>query len=289
MYVVLCNGVRSMCQDIVFSIEEFSTFDGPGIRTSVFLKGCPLRCSWCHNPEGQSFNNEIIKAQNGCVSCGECLKAGCGVLNADSIKACPNRLLRYSGEWYTPSKLVEKLEKNFDILKMSGGGITFSGGEPLSHPDFLEECLVLLNGKIHTAVQTSGYCEQDVFEKILGLADYFLFDIKLVSDEAHLRYTGVSNKKILRNFKILSAGDKSFVVRTPLIPGVTDSAENLCAIAQLLADHGVHRIELLPYNLAAGAKYAAVGRVYAPGFDETVPVRPQTEVFKKYGIEAVVL
>ena len=126
----------------VFSIEEFSVYDGPGIRTSVFLKGCPLKCSWCHNPEGQSFSNEILKAQSGCIGCGACLRAGqeetgSPCVSDASIGACPNRLLRYCAEYYTPESLVKRLEGYFDIVNLSGGGITFSGGEPLAQPHFL--------------------------------------------------------------------------------------------------------------------------------------------------------
>lgn len=274
---------------LVFSIEEFSVFDGPGIRTSVFLKGCPLKCSWCHNPEGQHFENEIIKAQNGCIGCGACIRAGGGELNAASIRACPNRLLRYSGVEYTPETLIEKLEGNFDILQMSGGGITFSGGEPLAHPAFLAECLSRLKGRIHTAVQTSGFARAEVFDEILGLADYFLYDLKLAVDEDHRRYTGVSNEWILRNFAELVKSGKGFTVRTPLIPGVTDTEHNLEGIARIVLANGVDRIELLPYNKAAGGKYAAVGREYSPDFDETVPVSLETEVFERHGLKATIL
>jgi len=278
-----------MKKALVFSVEEFSTFDGPGIRTTVFLKGCPLRCSWCHNPEGQSFQNEILKAQSGCIGCGACLRAGDGQIDSRSIRACPNRLLRFAGEAYTPLQLVEKLSGNFKILKFSGGGVTFSGGEPLSHPEFLTECLDLLKGRIHTAVQTSGYAPAPVFDRVRTLADYFLYDIKLVDPEAHRRYTGVSNETILRNFRALTESGKNFTVRTPLIPGVTDTGENLRAIAVLLKAHGVSRIELLPYNKAAGGKYAAVGRTFSPDYDENVPCDPHTDIFESAGIRAVVL
>lgn len=278
-----------MFSAFVFSIEEFSTFDGPGIRTTVFLKGCPLKCSWCHNPEGQSFQNEIMRAQNGCIGCGACLKAGNGELNINSIAACPNRLLRFSGEKYTSKMLVEKLSKNFDILEISGGGVTFSGGEPLAHPEFLIECLSLLSGKIHTAVQTSGFGDEEIFKKVLELSDYFLFDIKLINEEKHIKYTGVSNKNILKNFKTLCESGKSFTVRTPLIPTVTDTEENLTDIASFLKENGVKRIELLPYNKAAGSKYAAVGRRFKPDYDENIESNLKTDMFLKNGIEAVIL
>ena len=177
-------------------VEEFSTFDGPGIRTTVFLKGCPLKCSWCHNPEGQSFKNEIIKAQNGCIGCGECVKES-GVLSDKSISKCPNRLLRLCGEEFSPERLVEKLSSNFDVLKLSGGGITFSGGEPLCHTEFLINCLRLLKGNIHTAVQTSGYCNPKEFEKVLNLADFFLYDIKICAGANNTAAINKNNERLI--------------------------------------------------------------------------------------------
>lgn len=288
----ICNRIKMvmlMFSAFVFSIEEFSTFDGPGIRTSVFLKGCPLRCSWCHNPEGQSFNNEIMKARSGCVGCGACVKAGGGKITEQSIKVCPNNLLRLSGVKYTSEELVKKLEKNFDLLKISNGGITFSGGEPLANSGFLIECLSMLKGKIHTAVQTSGFCDEEIFKKVLELSDYFLFDIKLIDEDKHIKYTGVSNKNILNNFKLLVRSGKDFTVRTPLIPTVTDTKENLTAIAKFLKDQGVNKIELLPYNKAAGGKYAAIGKTFAPDYDENTECNKDTETFKAVGIDAVIL
>ena len=283
-----------MSQALVFSIEEFSTFDGPGIRTTVFLKGCPLACSWCHNPEGQSFENQIMKAQSGCIGCLACLEAGraeTGVpcLTEKSIAVCPNRLLRSAAVLYTPETLAAKLRPNFDILRLSGGGVTFSGGEPLAHPEFLTDCLDRLSGEIHTAVQTSGFASPAVFGRVLERADYFLFDLKLADPALHRRYTGVDNSPILANFRTLAESGKAFTVRTPLIPGVTDTEENLRGIADILKQTGVRRIELLPYNRAAGSKYAAVGRQFTPDYDETRPVNLNTDPFTREGIEARVL
>lgn len=280
-----------MNEAFVFSIEEFSTYDGPGIRTTVFLKGCPLHCEWCHNPEGQSFENEIIKSQYGCTSCGECLKYadisnGKASYTQESIAHCPNRLLRFAAESYTPEKLVEKLSSNLKILNNSSGGVTFSGGEPLSHPDYLLDCLKLLHGKTNRALQTSGFCKSPIFEQVLQNIDYVLFDIKIVDDELHKRYTGVSNKQIFENFEMLTQSNVPFVVRTPLIPTVTDTPENLTDIARLLSIYSIKEIDLLPYNKVAGGKYAAVGRDYNPSFDESIPSNPRLEILKKFNIKA---
>lgn len=280
-----------MSNALIFSIEEFSVFDGPGIRTSVFMMGCPLRCEWCHNPEGQVFQNFIVRSPNGCLSCGSCSRfakneGGALIYTEDSIKNCPNNLLRYCGEEYTPESLCKKLERNLPILNASGGGITFSGGEPTANPEFLLECLSLLEGKTHRAVQTSGFCSPSLFEKILDRCEYMLFDIKLVDEAMHKKYTGVSNVDILKNLHTLVQSRKDFVIRTPLIPTVTDTEKNIRDIAELLSREGIKYIELLPYNKMAGSKYHLAGREYTPSFDGTVEVEPRIEIFEEYGINA---
>ena len=281
-----------MSEALIFSIEEFSVFDGPGIRTTVFLKGCPLRCEWCHNPEGQSFSNSIVRSTNGCVGCGECLRRGETVdgiftFTERSIANCPQNLLRYAAKKYTAEELCDKLSKNFAILNGSGGGITFSGGEPLANYEFLLECLALTKGKVNRAVQTSGYADAEIFGKVLGECDYMLYELKIADEELNKRYTGVSNEKILRNFATLSKSDKPFVVRMPMIPTVTDTDENIRGIAEIVAKNGVKYIELLPYNNLAGAKYPLVGREYCPSFDGNVEPQMRIELFAEYGIKAV--
>ena len=278
---------------MVFSFEEFSVFDGPGIRSSVFLKGCPLSCAWCHNPEGQRACREIVRSPNGCIECGECIKhakkEGSRIsFSEESIKKCPKGLLRYCGEELESDELVLRLLKNEAILR-SGGGVTFSGGEPLMQTDFLCECLSALKNRLHTAVQTSGFAKKEDFLRVMALADYFLFDIKLVDNDMHKKYTGVSNETILENFVMLAKSGKDFVVRTPLIPTVTDTEENITAISELLMQNGVGYIELLPYNRMAGGKYAMLGRSYEVDFDEHREPLAHEEIFEKYGIRAKIL
>ncbi len=277
----------------VFSIEEFSVYDGPGIRTSVFLKGCPLRCSWCHNPEGQMCNSEIVRSPNGCIGCGLCEKyasvSDSGIsFTQKSIQACPRNLLRVCGEEYTSEELCSKLLKNKRILS-NGGGVTFSGGEPLFQSDFLLECLCRLEGQLHRAVQTSGFCNENVFRNVLENTDYFLFDLKLADEKEHVKYTGISNIEIHRNFAILASSKKDFTVRIPLIPTVTDTEENIEGLCKIMKDNSVNYAELLPYNKMAGGKYKMTGREYNPCFDESTPVNTRKEIFDSFGIKTLCL
>lgn len=181
-------------QGCVFSIEEFSVYDGPGIRTTVFLKGCPLRCTWCHNPEGQNSAIEIVKSPNGCIGCNHCFEYACEengrlYFTEKSIKNCPMGLLRFCGELYESEVLCQKLLKNKNILN-NGGGVTFSGGEPLMQYEFVFECVGKLKDKLHTAIQTSGYCDEEIFKQAVSLADFFLFDLKIIDDSLHKKYVG---------------------------------------------------------------------------------------------------
>lgn len=277
----------------IFSIEEFSVFDGPGIRTTVFLKGCPLKCSWCHNPEGQNYNTEIIKTPNGCIGCGNCIKTsiiknGIPVLTEESIKKCPQNLIKFCGEIYESEDLCNKLLKNKRILQ-NGGGVTFSGGEPFVQKDFLFEMLSKLKNNLHTAIQTSGYCDEEVISESLNLANYFLFDIKLANDDIHKKYTGVSNKIILNNLSLLAKSEIPFTIRTPLIPGVTDTEENIKGIAEILINNNINYIELLPYNKMAGGKYKMLGRKYTPDFDDKKEVIVRTKIFERYNIKTKIM
>ena len=264
----------------IFSIEEFSVYDGPGIRSTVFLKGCPLRCSWCHNPEGQDAAPKIVKSPNGCLQCGRCGE----IYTEESIINCPRNLLRWCGTAYTPEALCAKMLKNKKLLD----GVTFSGGEPLQQSAFLMECLKLLKGQLHRAVQTSGYAGESVFSQMLTETDYVLFDLKLMDPEHHKYHTGTDNAPILKNFDLLAKSGVAFVPRTPLIPGVTDTEENLTAIAKLLNSYDLNYMELLPYNPMAGSKYALAGKAFCPTYDPQKPCTPREELFDRYGVKVKV-
>ena len=242
----------------VFDIKEMAVHDGPGSRVTVFLKGCPLRCLWCHNPEGLSAKPQLMVKENLCVHCGLC-KKGCAHAEcqpfARCLHACPKGLVSVSGKLMSSDELAEKLNSYASFLNRVGGGVTFSGGEPLLQADFVAETAKKLPN-IHKALQTSGYAPSDKFKMVLEQVDYVLFDLKLANEAEHIKYTGVSNEQILENYRILEQSGKDFVLRLPLIPGITDTPENLKGIASLA---GENRVEVMRYNTMAGAKYKSVG------------------------------
>lgn len=272
----------------VFSIEEFSVYDGPGIRTTVFLKGCHMRCQWCHNPESQRFETEIAKNPNGCLHCERCTAGGTEKLSEKSISVCPMNLIRKCGDIYEPCELCEKILRNRRILSM-GGGVTFSGGEPLAQADFVSECCDIIGDKLHKALQTAGFCDSATFEKLLEKIDYVLFDLKIIDSELHKKYTGVANFNILSNFETLCKSRKDFCVRIPLIPTVTDTEKNIEDICKTMQKYGADYAELLPYNKMAGGKYAMLGRSYSPSFDDTVPCQTRQEIFEKHNIKIKIM
>ena len=283
-----------MPSGVVFSIEEFSLYDGPGIRTTVFFKGCPMRCTWCHSPEGQSPVPEPIRSPNGCIGCNACLMRGKELTGeyrivAESAEVCPRRLIREAGKIMQAETLVEKILKNRDVFASTGGGVTFSGGEPTAQPEFLLACLRLLRRQTNRAIQTCGYCDPSVFARILAECDYVLYDLKLINSEMHQHFCGRDNAVILENYHYLAASGVPFITRIPVIPRVNDTVENMEATARLMREVGAKRLELLPYHKLSGAKYAMTGRIYAPGFDETVAPQMHTELFESLGIEVNIL
>ena len=244
----------------VFDIKEFSVNDGPGVRTTVFFKGCPLRCVWCHNPEGLESGRGILVRQRGCLQCGRCrlpcTHPECQGLGR-CLHACPAGLVEELGREWTAPELAARLLRDKELFESSGGGVTLSGGEPLLQHEFAVELLRQL--PVHRAIETSGFATEEVFTRVIAEVDYVMMDIKLADPEAHRRYTGVDNAPILRNFEILRQSGKPYLVRVPLIPDITDTPENLAKIATVVGDSPT---ELLPYNRMAGAKYASVGKTF---------------------------
>ena len=251
----------------IFDIERNSFVDGPGIRTTVFFKGCNLRCAWCHNPESQSVTKEMLFYKNRCTGCGKCKEkckyalASCD-LCGKCTPYCPSDAREICGKEYTADEVVREIVKDKLFYENSGGGVTFSGGECMLQIDFLEEVLkgAKANG-IHTAVDTAGHLPYEYFERILPYTDLFLYDIKCFDSECHKRYTGVGNERILENLaKILSTG-KPVWVRIPIIPTVNDTEEEMKNIRAFLDKHGYpEKVELLPYHAMGEHKYEAIGK-----------------------------
>ena len=253
----------------IFDIKEFSVRDGEGIRTTVFFKGCPLRCIWCHNPEGLSPNVELYELTDGCQHCNLC-REPCNHPDCKRfgrcLHVCPKNLFRPVGREYGVEELAQKLLVQKPFFDAMGGGVTLSGGEPLLQADFCVSLLQALKGKLHTTVETSGYTSEKDFMRVISLCDFVIMDLKLMDDAEHKKYTGVSNAKILFNAKRLMESGIPHLFRTPLIPGITDTKENLSLISAFI---GSDRIEFLPYNELAPAKYAAVHRTYTDKIDIT--------------------
>ena len=277
---------------VIFDVKEFAVYDGPGVRTTVFLKGCPLRCQWCHNPEGLSAQPQLMVSQAACGHCGACKRIceneqciACG----KCIPHCRLGLRKMAGQRTEADALAKKLLRGRKLMEESGGGVTFSGGEPLMQWDFVEEVISHLNG-LHTAVETSGYASDEVFARMMNAVDFIMMDMKLTDPAMHRHFCGVDNALILRHADMLCQGDTPFVIRIPLIPGVNDTEEHLTAVAERIQGaKSLVRVELLPYHKTAGAKYGMAGMEYRPEFDTERAVRVWPEVFEKRGIAAITL
>lgn len=265
---------------IVFRIDRFAVHDGPGIRTTVFLKGCPLRCWWCHSPESQAEAPEILIHPDRCERCGTCLTVcsndavveengrfvpvvtrctACGTC----VEACPCGARALAGGRFTVGQVMDSVARDVVFFDESGGGVTFSGGEPLMQPAFLAALLDACRAReIHTAVDTSGMAPWETFATISDRVRLFLFDLKIVDDERHRRFTGGSNAQILENLRRLAATHPAVRVRFPLIPGATDDEANVEAIGRLVRSLGLPGVDVLPYHRAGLAKYARLGVEY---------------------------
>lgn len=237
----------------IFDIQRNSCVDGPGIRTTVFFKGCNLSCRWCHNPEGQSPKIQSLCYPDKCTGCGSC--------KGEELYDCPNGAKVLCGKTYTVDAVLQEVLKDKLFYETSGGGVTFSGGECMLQADFLREILkACKENDIHTAVDTAGHVDFSEFEKVLPYTDLFLYDVKLADGEKHKAYTGVDNTLILENLRKLMTAGARLWVRIPVIPGVNDAAEELDEIRKLCV--GVEKVEELPYHGMGEHKYTALGRVY---------------------------
>ncbi len=270
-----------MQSGVVFNIQRYSLQDGPGIRTTVFLKGCPLSCSWCHNPEGITPAPEIAVVETRCLSCGECSRAcrcrdplagegvlqtrneGC-ILCGDCVAACPTGARQIIGRETTVEETMREVLQDRIFYEDSHGGVTFSGGEPLLQAGFLREVLRACRAEgIHTAVDTCGYASRGDLLGIAPFTDLFLYDVKFMDDTRHIQYTGVSNTTILNNLRILGSMHGNIWLRIPLIPDINDSDDDLEALAHFAASvRGVRQANLLPYHKTGLQKFRRLGRRY---------------------------
>lgn len=311
----------------VFDIKELSVYDGPGMRLTVFLKGCPMRCLWCHNPEGLSPRPQVMVDRSSCIHCGRCDHVeGCSY-NAEGrcsgcgrcVTVCPAGCRRISGYYASSADIAGKIARISDMFgpddgcgmdypasapdfgggRRFHGGVTFSGGEPTMHIDWLEDVcrrlrryMAVSGGFFSIAAETSGCCSESAFRRLLGCADLVYFDIKHTDPERHKALTGCDSGMILRNLRLLAESRIPFAARHTLVPGVNDSQNELEAFAALLASldaPSLLRAELLPYNTAAGAKYKMALMSFDPAWDEKRKPNTDLSPFVRNGIKAVVL
>jgi pyruvate formate lyase activating enzyme len=250
----------------IFNVQRYSTSDGPGLRTTVFMKGCPLACSWCHNPESQSPMTQLLRMENRCMGCGRCTPgevAACdtSARTAEDLEACPTGALQLVGREVTAADLVKEVMRDRIFFDDSGGGVTFSGGEPLMQSDFVVDVLDRLRAKgVHTALDTCGFAPWKDLQAAAERSSLVLFDVKLMDEVRHRQATGQSNRVILENLRALARVHDQIWIRVPIIPGVNDDTVNLEATARFLAPlQGVRQVDLLPYHPTGVAKFARLG------------------------------
>lgn len=270
-----------MTKGLIFNIQKFSIHDGPGIRTTIFLKGCPLRCKWCANPESQSANVQILWDQKKCVHCLQCVKScmhqaiSCreGEIHIDEqlcqgclncVSTCLQSALSNEGETKEIEEIVRIALQDKDFYEESGGGITISGGEGMSQPDFLKELVKeLKKHNLHLAIETTGYIPKETFHELAPLFDLLLFDVKHYDTNRHFEGTGVHNEQIINNLKWAFHQGLEILPRIPVIPSFNDSIQDAAGLASLLTEIGLKKVQLLPFHQFGERKYEMMHKEYA--------------------------
>jgi pyruvate formate lyase activating enzyme len=267
-----------MVEGTIFDIKKYAIHDGPGIRSTVFFKGCPLACRWCHNPEGITVASQKIYRQERCIGCGECIRicphevmtqtaegivwdpAKCNLCRT-CVDHCPSEAIEFVGRRVAAGEVMREIEKDIAFYDQSGGGITLSGGEPLMQPDFLLQLLDACAGlDLHRTVDTTGYADSRLLLEVAQKTDLFLYDLKLMDADKHRDFTGVSNERILNNLKLLAQNGARIQVRVPVIPGINSDAENIDRTAAFVSGlPGVEHIAILPFHNSARSKYGRLG------------------------------
>lgn len=297
-----------MSQYVVYNIQRMSTEDGPGLRTTVFLKGCPLRCLWCSNPESQSFTPQLMLFENLCTSCGRCMEVcphravikigdaynrdlelctDCGMC----VPECPSKARVLSGEMMDVSKVMEIVRKDSLFYANSGGGITIGGGEPTLAGEFVLDLLRTCQSEgLHTCVDTCGFCPPEQFQKVIELSDLLLFDCKHMLPQEHKQLTGHDNRIILTNLRAALESHAQVHIRIPLIPDLNDSEENVANLAIFLHKFGINRVYILPYHAFGRNKFLALRREY-PRLETYTPegLREVLTRFAQHGLQAEVV
>ncbi len=300
-----------MQQPLIFDIKRYAINDGPGIRITIFFKGCPLSCVWCHNPESISAKPEKMYSQEKCIGCGECVKRcpnnACELtakgivtdpklcdLNGKCAQVCPTLATEISGYYKSPSELLTIIEKERTLFDQSGGGVTFSGGEPLLFPDYLATILALCGDRhIHRTIDTCGAVKTATLLYIADHTDLFLYDLKLMDSAKHKSYVGIGNDQIITNLTLLAESGANIQIRIPAIKGVNLDPENIEASARFIASLAGEAkiVNLLPYHASASHKYSKLGKSYLIdnlNQPTATDLQQAVDCFATYGLDAII-